>query len=73
MTSNDQDALLTPGEAAFAGAALGITVYGLAVVVASLFADKELVPSSVPLAGVVMIVSLVVGAIVGSGVKAMSR
>jgi len=73
MASQNQHVLLSPGEAALAGSALTLTVYGLAVVVGSLFFDEDLVPTSVPLAGLVMLLLVIGGAIVGGGLKAVRR
>jgi len=73
MTSQHQHELLSPGEAAGAGAAIVITLYGLVVVAASLVLDEELVPTSMGKAGALMLALLAVGAVLGGGMKAALR
>jgi hypothetical protein len=72
MTSPEQSGYMTPSEGALAGACFLMTVYGLVVVVASLFADKELVPRESPLLGLVLVVLFGVGAALG-GLMARRR
>ena len=64
-----QHSLVTTGEGGLAGAALVLTGYGFVVVGASLFADKDLVPTDVPAAGFLMLALLAVGAVLGAGFK----
>jgi len=67
MTTQDhRTGLLTPGESALAWAAFFITAYGMAVIAASIFADKELVPSSMPVAGSLLGGLLAAGAAFGA-------
>lgn len=62
------DSTASPGEAVGFGAAVGITLYGLVVVLFSL-ADHEgtVLPEKRWLIGVVMIAAAVVGAVLGAG------
>lgn len=62
-----QDGRLEPGEAIGMGAALGMTLYGFAVVVASLFAHKNLVPHDMPLVAGILLATAAVGAVLGAG------
>ena len=67
MTTQDhRTGFLTPGESALAWSAFFITAYGMAVIFASLFADKELVPSSLPLTGGLLLGLLAVGGAFGA-------
>ena len=62
------DTTATPGEGIGIGAALGITLYGLAVVIASLAGHEEaLLPSSDGLIAVAMLVAAIVGGVIGAG------
>ena len=71
MTSQYVTEPLTPGDGALMGLSLALTVYGFAIVVASTFADKELVPSTLPAAGLVILALIAVGAVVGAAAIAM--
>jgi hypothetical protein len=75
MTTQDHRAgLLTPGELALAWSAFFITAYGVLVIAASIFADKELVPSELPLTGALLGALLAAGAAFGAALgKATNR
>jgi hypothetical protein len=61
------DTTATPHEGMGIGAALGITLYGLAVVIASLAGyEEKVLPSEDALIGVAMIVAAIVGAVLGA-------
>jgi len=68
-TMTAQDGRLEPGEAVGMGAAVGMTLYGFAVVAASLFADKALVPEELPLVAGFMIATAAVGALFGAALS----
>lgn len=63
-----QDTTATPGEAVGFGAAVGITLYGLLVVVFSL-ADHEgkVLPEERWMIAVIMLAAAAVGAVLGAG------
>ncbi|MCW2544313.1 MAG: hypothetical protein JWM40_1865 [Frankiales bacterium] len=66
------DTTATPGEGIGIGAALGITLYGLAVVIASLVGyEEKVLPSHDALIGVAMIVAAIVGGVIGAGFEKM--
>ena len=60
---------LGPGiEGSVAGAALLLTLYGVAILFGSSVLDEEWVPSSEGLTGAILIALIVVGGVMGAGV-----
>lgn len=55
------------------GAAAALMLYGLVVVLASVLLGKELVPSSSPLIGVLMVGVLIAGAVIGTVADTVAR
>ena len=62
---SSQTPYVPPKDGGMMGAALGITVYGLAIVLVSLITNEDIVPRTPLLAVGLLIVTAIVGAVLG--------